>query len=328
MPDEIRPLKESEFIVWDALVDNSAYGTLFHKSSWLKACGRRFTIYGYFKNKDLLAGVPLVYRTILGFKRASQPALTPYSGIIFRKQDLKYVKRISREKDVLCSFAKRLKNEYHSCTFRFAPGAIDLQPFIWEGYYIVVSYTYMINLNNSLADIWSSMEDTRRNDIRKAEKDGIMIDISDNFEQAFCLVEKTYTRQKRKATFKSSAFNYYDVLKKKNQCKCFFAKDINHEPIAVVFIIWDNKRCYYLLGGYDSDKSHHGASALAMWEAMKFAKIELGVSEFDFEGSMVRPIERFFRKFGGEQIPLYSVSWENSIIKNLRKIYHNYLRYR
>ncbi|MDI9490428.1 MAG: GNAT family N-acetyltransferase, partial [Bacillota bacterium] len=169
---------------------------------------------------------------------------------------------------------------------------------------------------------------TRRNDIRKAEKDGIMIDISDNFEQAFCLVEKTYTRQKRKATFKSSAFNYYDVLKKKNQCKCFFAKDINHEPIAVVFIIWDNKRCYYLLGGYDSDKSHHGASALAMWEAMKFAKIELGVSEFDFEGSMVRPIERFFRKFGGEQIPLYSVSWENSIIKNLRKIYHNYLRYR
>jgi hypothetical protein len=32
------------------------------------------------------------------------------------------------------------------------------------------------------------------------------------------------------------------------------------------------------------------------------------VSVFDFEGSMLRPVERFFRAFGGRQVPYLHVS--------------------
>jgi lipid II:glycine glycyltransferase (peptidoglycan interpeptide bridge formation enzyme) len=77
----------------------------------------------------------------------------------------------------------------------------------------------------------------------------------------------------------------------------------------VVYIVWDKDTCYYLLGGYDPERSHSGASALAMWEAIKYAKNELKLSKFDFEGSMVPAIEMFFRKFGGEITPYYSVQW-------------------
>ena len=74
---------------------------------------------------------------------------------------------------------------------------------------------------------------------------------------------------------------------------------------------------YYILGGYDVDERHHGASAIAMWEAIKFTKEELGLNQFDFEGSMVQQIERFFRKYGGKLTP-YTVSWTKPSVRLLR----------
>jgi hypothetical protein len=83
-------------------------------------------------------------------------------------------------------------------------------------------------------------------------------------------------------------------------------------------IFWDEKRSYYILGGHDPKESHHSASAIAMWEAIKFTKEELGLDQFDFEGSMMQPVEQFFRKFGGKLTPYYTVSWAKPSVKLLR----------
>jgi hypothetical protein len=310
MPDfEIQPLDESEFSLWDNFVEESPGGTLFHQTCWVKASGRKFIIYGYFKGGELYAGLPLTYRKRFGFKAASHPALTPYLGVVFKKQETRYVNRLSQEKEMSRELARRLKEDFHFVSFNYSPGLTDLQPFLWEGFSAGINYTYIINLENSLEDIWKSMDDRTKNDIRKAEKDGIGVNTSDDFAQTFSLVEKTFTRQDMKVSFKSAAFSYNDSLKTKNLCKSFLAKDKNGNIIAMVYIVWDNKRSYYLLGGYDPGKSHHGASAIAIWEAIKFTKAELGLKEFDFEGSMVPQIEQFFRKFGGRQVPYFTVSW-------------------
>jgi len=153
------------------------------------------------------------------------------------------------------------------------------------------------------------MDDSRRNDIRRAEKDGIIVEPGDNFKETFALVEKTFQRQKIELKFKSVAFGYNEVLSEKGQCKSFLARNKEGKAIAVVYIAWDNKRSYYLLGGYDLEKRHHGASAIAMWEAIKFTKEKLRLNEFDFEGSMIPQVEQFFRKFGGRLTPYYSVNW-------------------
>ena len=55
-----------------------------------------------------------------------------------------------------------------------------------------------------------------------------------------------------------------------------------------------------------------------MWEAIKFTKEELGLNQFDFEGSMVPPIELFFRKFGGKLTPYYTVSLTKLSVKLLQ----------
>ena len=87
-----------------------------------------------------------------------------------------------------------------------------------------------------------------------------------------------------------------------------------------MYIVWDERIGYYLLGGYDPKESHHGASAIAMWEAIKFTKEELGLNQFDFEGSMIQPVEQFFRKFGGKLTPYYTVSCAKPSAKLLRSV--------
>ena len=47
-----------------------------------------------------------------------------------------------------------------------------------------------------------------------------------------------------------------------------------------------------------------------MWHGIELAS-KLGLC-FDFEGSMHEPIERFFRSFGGRQIPYFVISKTSS----------------
>ena len=305
----VRCLKVSEYDDWDKFVASSPQGILFHKSYWLRASGKEFRIYGYFKGEELFAGLPIVCAVSrLGIKSASHPSLTPYLGVIFRESEAKYVTRISDEKGMSRAIAARIKEDFDSVTFNFTPFSTDLQPFIWEGFSSGVRYTYLLELND-LENVWKGMDAKRRNDITRAEKDGIYVETSDDFEQTFTLVEKTFERQDKEATFRTTAFKYNEILSQKGQCNSFLAKNKEGKAIATVYIVWDEKRSYYLLGGYDPEESHHGASAIAMWEAIKFTKEELGLNEFDFEGSMVQSVEQFFRKFGGRLTPYYTVSW-------------------
>lgn len=49
-----------------------------------------------------------------------------------------------------------------------------------------------------------------------------------------------------------------------------------------------------------------GATSLLMWEAIKFASTVS--KKFDLEGSMLEPVERFFRGFGTVQKPYFTIS--------------------
>jgi len=149
------------------------------------------------------------------------------------------------------SIAARIKEDFDSIRFNFTPFSTDLQPFIWEGFSSNVRYTYLLELDD-LENVWNGMDAKRRNDITRAEKDGIYVKRSHNFEEMFALVEKTLARQEKEATFKSAAFRYNEVLSQSGQCSSFLARNKEGKPIAGVYIVWDKKRSYYLLGGYDA----------------------------------------------------------------------------
>jgi hypothetical protein len=292
---------------------------LFHKSYWLNASDETPVIYGFFRGNELYAGIPLTCWQKLYVRVAEKPILTPYSGILFKNQDekVKYVRKLSVEKEVSQKIASQLKSDFNYVHFGFPPGTVDLQPFIWEGFNSYVMYTYILKLDKSLEEIWGAADSTLRNSITRARKDGITVVPSDDFNQTFNLVEKSYARQNIKMSpkLKSTAFSYNEVLSKRKQCKSFLAKDKNGNYIATTYLIWDKKRSYNLLAGYDPEKGHSGANSLAMWEAIEFSKRELNIEEFDFEGSMIHRIERFIRKFGGQLTVKHHVTWATPALR-------------
>ncbi len=317
MSFEVRPLTEDEYPLWDDFVDESPSGTVFHKSYWLEASRRRFVIYGCFRETELYAGIPITYRVEFGMKVASRTGLTPYSGIVFKEPESKYVTKLSNEKEASRQIARRLKRDFHVVRLAFSPGPVDLQPFIWEGFSSSMQYTYILQLDKSLEEILEAMDGSTRKHIRKAEKDGIAVDKSDEFDQLLKVVEKTYERQHMVMGYRyqKAATEYFKVLAQRKQCKAFLAKNGNGDYIAASYFVWDNKRAYSLHGGYNFEKSHAGAHPLAIWEAIKEAKQQLGLREYDFEGSMNPRREQFARGFGGKLVVRYHVAWARPYLK-------------
>ena len=60
------------------------------------------------------------------------------------------------------------------------------------------------------------------------------------------------------------------------------------------------------MGGGDPEFRNSGATSLLMWNAIQFASTVSQI--FDFEGSMIESVERFFRGFGAVQTPYFSIS--------------------
>nr|WP_243426332.1 GNAT family N-acetyltransferase [Caldicoprobacter guelmensis] len=146
----------------------------------------------------------------------------------------------------------------------------------------------------------------RRNDINKAIKDNLAVRKIDDYNIVKSLVLKTFSRQKKDVDNKYYLDKILFSFANDNNSFAFatFKEEI---PIASAFCVYDRTTAYYLLGGYDHEFKHHGAGALAVWEAIKCSK-ELGLKYFDFEGSMIPQIERYFRGFGGELTAYFRIN--------------------
>ena len=79
-----------------------------------------------------------------------------------------------------------------------------------------------------------------------------------------------------------------------------FAVDGQDRVHAACYIVWDQQAAYYLIGARDEQFANRGAMSLLIWEAIRRASAV--TKAFDFEGSMIEPVERYFRSFGGRQV--------------------------
>lgn len=295
-------------------MDIAPEGTVFHTSLWLQASTWPYVIYGVFRAEELVGGAAIAWRKVGPFRVAGHPPLTPYLGTVISPSKGKYVTNLSSRKEVSTAIAKQLRKLFHHGALNMAPEIVDLQPFIWNGFSVGVRYTYRLSLDD-LSATWADMGATRRNDIRRAEADGLWVDREPGIDEVLSLVEDTFTRQGMTASFAEAARRYHRAVEAVGRCRGFVTRDRAGRRLAAAYIVWDSKRAYYLLGGYATGSRHHGAGPLALWEAMRFTREILHLREFDLEGSMVPAIEQYFRKFGGRLVPYYTTSWTRPAVR-------------
>ncbi|MDD1654257.1 MAG: GNAT family N-acetyltransferase, partial [Methanomicrobiales archaeon] len=169
---------------WDRFVDESPYGSIFHRWDLLKIVekhtGFRFLPYGITRGEKLIAILPLFSRSMYGLRMvASPPPRTgiPHMGVVVpgsfdtQKQD-------RREED-LETIGTELAGELETLApdhffMSLPPRFLDARIFRWLGFEVIPSYTYFLDLTPPLDTLLWGFKNKRRGAIRSALKSGLV----------------------------------------------------------------------------------------------------------------------------------------------------------
>ncbi len=282
------------------------YGSVFDGPQWSGLFAEKIAHYGLYAGGDLIGGFYLYREKRYGLTVCCNPPLTPSTGLFFRDETKNPARAMDKCKEVMSLVAEFInKKNYPIVSLAFDKNTVDMQPFIWRDFKVIPQYTYVMDLSRSAGGIWKGMSAEKRNDITRGTKDGLAVRRLNDYSIVKSLVLKTFSRQKKKIDDSGMNKVLFDFANGGNSFG--FAAFNGNEPIACTFCVYDSNTAYYLLGGYCSEKKHHGAGAMCVWESIRHAK-SLALSCFDFEGSMVPSIERYFRGFGGRLTPYYRVN--------------------
>lgn len=260
------------------------------------------------QGSQLLARLVFGIREISGRRYLVQPALTQTLGPWFAPfaANTKYAQSLAREKDLTDALLAQLP-PHDEFKLRFSTDIHNWLPWYWHKYQQSTRYTYRLPDLTDLERVWSAMETRVRGDIRKAEKSGIVITTSSDIQQLYEMQKLSFKRQGMANPYSLALLQRVDTAcRERNACRLLLAKDQQNRVHAAVYLVWTEYATYYLMGGGHPQLRGSGAASLALWEAIRFAS---QVSrQFDFEGSMREPIERYFRGFGARQIPYFEIS--------------------
>lgn len=263
------------------------------------------------KDTQIVARLPIIRNRIFGFPIISMPPFTQTTGVWIKDNGGKLTKRLENSKDMLNEIIKMLPREMN-IDITLHPSCDYILPWHWKKFKIIPCITYRIDNLSSIDTVWSELRENIRRDIRKADKK-ILVKDDLPIEILIEMQQKTFNRQKRGISIDEICLKRLDeALIKHNARKLLCAVDEFDRVHAAAYFVYDNNCCYYLIGGGDPQLRNSGAASKLLWEGIKFASTVSKV--FDFEGSMIEDIERFFRAFGAYPQVYYKVKKVNMIL--------------
>jgi hypothetical protein len=250
------------------------------------------------KGGELFARLP--YRRVrrYGLTAVSNPPLCHHLGPWFRPWTGKYAGELGRQKELILDLVLQLP-EADLVSLTLTPLLSNALPFCWSGFRHTTRYTYRIEDLTDLDRVWAEFTNERRNVIRRAQK---IVQVRDDLpvDTLYALLTKTWARQGRRPHVSLDLVRrVHAAARAHNACKLLFAEDADGSVHAAVFVVFDERVAYYLLGGADPGFHPSGAYSLLVWEALQAAASSSRV--FDFAGSSARDIEHFNRTFGARQ---------------------------
>jgi hypothetical protein len=270
------------------------------------------------KGGEVVATMPYVLRRRYGMTVISQPVLTQKLGPWFRPSDSRSAKKLAEEKDLmqalidqLPSFDHFIQNWHYGCT--------NWLPFSWNGFEQTTRYTYVLNDLSAMEKLWSGFETSTRSECKKASE-RFQLRIRDDLSlDAFLKLNRlTFQRQGLPVPYSDELVYRLDAACAARGCRKFLiAVDPEERHHAGNYIVWDENSSYGLMNGADTAFRNSGGASLCMWAAIQYAS---GVTKrFDFGGSMMESVERFFRGFGAMQLPYFNVRKTPSTLLQLRQ---------
>lgn len=269
------------------------------------------------KNGNVQGLLPYVLTNKKAFQFLHTPLLFAFQGIwLVYPESKKNTTKLSFEKEIITSLIDRLP-KIDSFKQKFSPKFSNWLPFYWNGYSQTTKYTYIIEDISNTESVFAGFKENIRREIRKAEK---TLDVKriEDINLLYDLKKGVYKEKGNSyPVAKELLSKAYQFAKSKECGELLAAIDNDGNIHSILFYVWDVESAYYLQGGTHSINKTSGSMSLLLWEAIKRSSTK--TKSFNFEGSMVESIERYFRSFGGSQVPYFEISKTNSKLLKLLK---------
>lgn len=260
------------------------------------------------KGDDVVASLPFYKKkkaTI--FTIITMPKHTQTMGVYIKypKQEQKYEKKLSYEKEVMTNLIEQLpKVDYFDQSFHYS--ITNWLPFYWKGYKQTTKYTYVIENLSDTESVFKNFDNAKRRHIKRAEK---IVEVKFDLpaKEFYEHHKMTLEKQGDKIVYSFEHFNnIYKSAYRHNAGKSIYAIDTEGNIHAAFFVIWDKNSAYYLISTIDPSFRSAGATSLLMKKIIEFLSTK--TEKFDFEGSMIEPVEKSFRQFGAKQKPYFNIT--------------------
>jgi hypothetical protein len=232
------------------------------------------------------------------------PKLTPFLLPELELGSGKPVTRLATEHKLLDGLIADLPR-FDYLSYTFAPSFTNWLPFYWQGFQGTLRATYVLDDVSDPDAVWRGMSDKVRNAIRKAERTIEVVE-DDDASRLAAAVRSTFGRHDRSTPFDAELLDRLRrAVAAHDAGVVLSAVDGDGLVHASLMLVWDGEKTYYLVGGNHSDRLGSGAQSLLLWEAIRRASAR--TPAFDFEGSMIPGVARFFRSFGARPEPYIQV---------------------
>lgn len=298
---------------------------VFMRDWWMDAvCNEDWDVIIYEENNRIISALPYFLNKKYGFRSIIPPHLSPISGIwILYPENINLITKYSYEEKLNEYFAKeidKLKLDYFYLHFHHKYK--NFLALYWNGFKQTTRYTYRITTLEDLDSTFKNFHPKLRKSIRQARETlSIIEDIS--VEDFYRVNSLTFLRQGIKVPYSLELVRrIIDSSRQNNALNINAAIDKEGNIHAVLLTVFDENTCYSLISGANPEFRDSGATSLLNWRALEIANAR-GVYEFDFTGSMLRPIEKYMRHFSSEQTPYFAIeknySWIYSLLRKIRR---------
>jgi hypothetical protein len=280
---------------WDAIVENSPSGTLFHTWKWLRIAEKYSgsTLYPliFFRGEEPIGLVPLFYQTRYHLRMVFSPpphlALLFLGPIISGKSEKRSYKIesawIELQKQMDIFIEKNLKPHYVSISS--APGISDVRPYRWAGYHCENAYDYVSDIGAGVESIWQNLQKNFRQDINRSKKLGISIETGGEkeLEIIYDSLVQRYREQGRPVKVpKQYLIDLYRSFP--DNIRIFVAKHEGNIVTGSIELVYKNGIGSWIGNAKPLVNITPSPNGILLWEIIKYA-IENGYKEYLIYGA-------------------------------------------
>jgi|GEM_PF-448245 len=308
--------------LWDDFITSSPEGIVYATYDYIRLASPNWQAVVLSAGNEIQAAFPFSVKNKMGYSYFYQPIFTQSWGVFFKPMDCKVSKEYDVKKKLLKQILELIRPCFSEADFNCTPWFDYPLPFYWEGYVIRNRYTYQIDTSKPTPEIWSGTAEGIRRDVKKAKNAEIKVT---RVNEAGVIID-LFQERKGDELRNLDTHDFlrlreiFMALQLRARAHGLQATDTQGQVIAGVIIYEFKNLTTYFFGTSTLEAKTSGATSLLLWTAIETAA-KGGFTAFDFEGSMIESIERYFRGFGATPVPYLNLTKTSKLIrlKNLVK---------